>query len=721
MDSGSEGTPKVPAAIERFLKQLVVTMKAVVLYPPASSIPQENAAACVTLLSKALRDVPEVRFAVNKTGLGYEGIIVFEGQPAFDSFAQEMYNRGLAEVRFHSGVSPSDVLGFLGTLALPPADLAAAGGFESRLWESGVDAITVKEASARIVDAATMTGGEPGEPGEPWPPAPSRIDEILAAAMGGRPRDQRLIVRVISDAEAVNAYFVQTLTGRGEDPARMLAELKITELARMAAHAEQSMRPKLFRALADAVGMLDPELRKMVLMEKMLPEARSDDAMASVVRQMDIGEVCKLLVQGMTDDAASVEGLARAIRNLALISLADRDQVIDAAGAAMRESGLGESVIGAVFEEVSPTVLRVRDRAEAAVDDQPVEQVLRLVDLAPGEITHRFDDDPDFLALQDEARLGINDGDVVGALVTLVAVDPNGVNFASMMSLLEDNLELTIERGDYDVAADVAQSLAIVIDDPDLAPERKERISAALGKLTGKAEIAAVTRALRMYRPGSGEYEACRRLIATLGSGAVDPLLEVLADEPDMTARKGLVDLLSGMASDYIDNLAVRVSDPRWYFVRNVVAILGSTKKSAALPALGRTLRHPDARVRRETIRAVSGIQDRLATEMLVGALDDGDAQNVQLAARYLGAAGVGAAVPALEMVARGEGRGNRDVGPRTEAIESLGRLGSAASLPLLESIAGKRALIGRATARELRSAAEDAIARIRGSRGGAR
>ena len=99
-----------------------------------------------------------------------------------------------------------------------------------------------------------------------------------------------------------------------------------------------------------------------------------------------------------------------------------------------------------------------------------------------------------------------------------------------------------------------------------------------------------------------------------------------------------------------------------------------------------------------------------LALEMLVAALSDDDAHNVQLAARYLGARGMRNAASALEAVANGEGRGNRENGPRVEAIEALGRMGAVESLPTLQAIARRRSLIGAARAKELRTAAESAI-----------
>jgi HEAT repeat protein len=229
-----------------------------------------------------------------------------------------------------------------------------------------------------------------------------------------------------------------------------------------------------------------------------------------------------------------------------------------------------------------------------------------------------------------------------------------------------------------------------------------------------------IAEAQRLYPPGSAEHNSALRLIKMLGPLAIKPLLERLADEPDMTSRKALVDSITGIAESFVGELGENVADPRWYFVRNVVNILASTKSPQALPYLERTLRHPDSRVRRETIRGLSQLNERRASEMLVHCLYDEDAQNVQLAARYIGQRGIPGAIPTLEQVARGEGRGNRETGPRSEAIEALGRLGATETLPTLRSLAGRRALLGGAKSRELRSAAMAAIARI-DANGGAR
>jgi HEAT repeat protein len=343
------------------------------------------------------------------------------------------------------------------------------------------------------------------------------------------------------------------------------------------------------------------------------------------------------------------------------------------------------------------------------------------MDFAPGVSTPpSAADDPGLPALQEEARRGVTDGDVIMSMVTLVGLDARVTQFASTMSVLEDSLDMIIERGELDIAADIAEALRAGAANPEVSQEQRRRLERAIGRFSKPSDIRAIVHALKVYAQNSPENRSARRLISIMGSLAIEPLLEQLADEEDMSARKMLIDLLGEMAPAYILEMGAHVTDPRWYVVRNVVAILGTTRSPAVLPFIERTIRHADARVRREAIRALSAIPDRLAFEMLIVPLSDEDAQNVQLAARYIGVSGQTAAIPTLEQVARGDGRGSRETGPRVEAIEALGKLRAESSLHVLGAIAGKRSLLRGNKNRELKLAAESAIARIASGEGGA-
>jgi hypothetical protein len=717
MPVGDEAAARVPALVERFVRQLNVAFKAIKLYPPSGAIPQEAAATALESLHAVLELEPVVQFAVSKDALFYGEAPVLPDNPAFVSFARDFYNRQVAEVRFHAGLYADEVLRFLVVLGEAPEDIATAGGFEALLWERGVSGVSVTEVSTRIVEVAGVgSATEVADPGvgdvtdgEPWPPRLARIDEIVEGAYSGRPRDQRLLVRVVREPGVVAEYLRESRSGRGEVPEEIDLAGRIAALAHSAQFELPEDQDAIFRALSDAVMALDPDQRATVLSGKLIEEVRHDDSVAAVVRQLGLEELFNALLREVEETEDARVGLTRAVRNLALINMASREDLVEATRVAMIGRGFSPAFTESVTRGVSPSQLTVKERSTRDTD-RPIKTILRLIDLAPGGKDSPSPYDEGVQMLRDEASRGMSDVDVLAALVTLATLEGRSEKFSSVMSLVEDNLGLLIAQGAFESAADAAEALTRAEQVASLDTEQLKRLGAAVRVMASPSSLRSITSSLRLYRHDSPEYLACRRLLATLGEYSLTPLLEVLADEPDMAARKGMVDLISAMAVNYVAELGERLSDDRWYFVRNVVSILGSTRDPAVLMHLRRTLRHHDERVRRETIRALAAIKDRVAEEMLVAALSDDDAQNVGLAARYLGIVQSMRAVPRLEEVARGIGRSGRDNGPRIEAIEALGRIGAPSSEEVLTMISRKRRLLGGARTRELRTAADSAL-----------
>lgn len=704
--------PTAPAVIERFVKQLVVSAKAVMLYPPSSNIPLQTAESAVAALALALRERSEVRLSVTRDGVQFEGAPVFATTAAYQAFANDLYLRRLCDVRFHAGTSARDVVAFLSALRLTPEELAETGGFEGRLWQQGVSTITVTETQVAVIAAGDVEG-----PAEEL--SREAVDELVSAAYSGARSEQLTLIKLAGDSSAIARYLMQTYaSASGFANVKLMAE-RLSEIAEVVAEAAEDQRERAMSSLADAFGHFDPEVRRRLLVDELLPEARTNEAIAEVVQRIGVDNLCGMLVDQMDESRVSQEGIGRALRTLALLSRSDREAIARSAAAAMQKEGVSASFAEAVIESVAPHHLRVSDGASARDASNPAAQIVRLIGLAPQ--SHRTrEGEAEFAELAEEARRGITDGDVIEALVTLVGLDPRDAQFAGVMSLIEDSLDVLIERGEIDVAADVADILKQAAEDERFSEGQRQRLVRAVALFTKPSDIRMLAEAMRLYDRDTAEYQAARHLLDGLGSLAIEPLLEELAREPDMAARKSLVELLSEIAPNHIEELGSRTVDPRWYVVRNIISILGTTHAAASLPYIERALHHSEARVRREAIRALSSVPDTKAHMLLVAALSDDNAQNVQLAARYLGIAGIEAAIPSLEAVARGEGRGNRDSGPRVEAIEALGRMGARSSLPSLEAIAGRRSLVSGARAKELRAAAHAAIDRIREGAGGA-
>lgn len=711
MSFQDKGLPRAPQDVEQFVKQLNITYKAVRLYPVTSAIPRQGAGEAVSVLKGYLERNPVMLLQVTKEGLFHEGAQVFPASAAFVAFAREFYARNLAEVRFHAGVTDGDIAQFLQLLDIPPHDILQQGGFEAALWESGVSNISVAETTTRIVETTDEIADERPEvvEGESWPPTRGRLDELIDSAASGHARDQRVLVRALRDPMIVADYLTEALTPQGSVSEEVDLASRIGALARCMQFELPEERAALIRSVADAVLSLEDGARTKLLRSRLLEDARRDDSVADVVREMGLDAVLESILDGMEETPEVLAGLMRAIRNLAIINVAaSKDALFDAAGEKMQLAGASQGFITSVLEGAAPHKLTVQERTRSD-GAQPVDSILRLIDMTPDGAGHFAYDDA-IAPLRAEAARGTTDGDVVAALVTIATIERRPEAFASVMSLLENSISLLIDQHEFEVAADAAEALIAALESGDLEGAQQTRVRQIVESLTAPLTLKKVTAALRLYRHDSLEHASCRRLLSVLGESTIDSLLEVLADEPDMAARKAVVDLVSSMAARYVPQLGARVSDRRWYFVRNVVAILSATRSKDVLPYLQRTLRHADARVRRETIRGLASIHDSLSDALLVSALSDDDAPNVQLAARYLGSLNCAGAAAALEEVARGAGKGNRENGPRIEAIEALGTIGAPSSIAALRELARRRGILGGRD-RDVRTAAEAALA----------
>ena len=341
--------------------------------------------------------------------------------------------------------------------------------------------------------------------------------------------------------------------------------------------------------------------------------------------------------------------------------------------------------------------------------DQTAEAIRRSVDvIPPGRAAGSAE--PALAAVRAEARELIGGHDITAALVTLAVLARDTDAFEDVVGRMEAGFGSLVESGALVVAAACAEELTRAA--ATAAPDERERLYDALGELLSPPAITALVDAMRALGPADPRLAASRRLLALGAAVSLDTLLDLLAAEESALVRRSLVDVVSSVAADHVAAVGRRVTDPRWYVVRNAVAILGGAKSAATIPFLDRTLRHADARVRRESIRALAGVRDERVEQLLLGALADPDAGNVQLALRSLGRIGSGESVARLAEIARGEGEGevSRLTAVREDAVGALEAIGSPGALEALEALARSRR--GRAGA-EIAGRAAAALDRL--------
>lgn len=261
-----------------------------------------------------------------------------------------------------------------------------------------------------------------------------------------------------------------------------------------------------------------------------------------------------------------------------------------------------------------------------------------------------------------------------------------------LVERMRQTAQWTAGRGRLDEV--VALVLRLRADAEELArtaPARRAHVMLALARLGTPAVVEELVARLGRARTEEERAEVQATLLH-LGAESVTPLVRALAEAQDRSARRAYRDALVALERVGIPMLADMVGDERWFVVRNMVGILGEIRSAESLEHFARTVQHPDARVRRETVQALTKLGGEEAVPLLVRALGDADPGIRGAAALGLGLCRVAAAVPPLLMRLGQE----TDAEAETEIVRALGRLGDPRALAPLAERAGAGGWLSR-------------------------
>jgi HEAT repeat protein len=181
------------------------------------------------------------------------------------------------------------------------------------------------------------------------------------------------------------------------------------------------------------------------------------------------------------------------------------------------------------------------------------------------------------------------------------------------------------------------------------------------------------------------DLEEVRQLVRQLGAGMARGLLVALGEEEDRSRRRLLFDLLSSMPDEVAGEARRLLADGRWFVVRNMIALLRAAGDREAVTDLRACLRHADARVRLEALRALTELDRELPRDLLDALLDDPDPKVAALAVQASGRLGGAAAVERLLEVVTPLDPLGRHRELRVRSLLALGAIGDPAVLPRIK------------------------------------
>lgn len=707
------------AYLENLVKHFCTTIKLLKLYPVNNPIPGQALDRLFSLLEDYLDKEGELRIDILKDGVLIGSKPISEGNETIASFAADLYNRNLSSVTFFIGLTKTEVANFLMVTGLDADVIKSQGGLDTLLWEKEVSNISVEEMVRKIIDV----GGEgktilPSAEGVAESAADiERIKRSLETASPTRQTEWKVLTRMISQPQEVTRYIAglnQTRPAKGSE-ADLIEKIdqlnwSLEKLGNVINQEEPSVQPALYRNIVEAVLSLDEKTRLKLLGEKILPKALRDPLAINLISQLSPDELATNIGQIISKDSSKTEEIADILKNINL-SGQTRNEVLELLSKELGESG--QAFARLVTAKTEP--IKVETQPETIEETKP-----KRFDKHVSEFT---DDIVSFSPEEFEAitqtGLAISEHSAamttVNTLLDLLAQEERLVQFSQIIALLEDISASLLDHHEFSLAVRVVKTLKEqVAIKSDYTPKYRERLDNSMKDLGSPQNIKKLVHALHDFKKESEEVKNIHSYLTLLDRKVViASLLEILSTEKEMSRRKLVSSIITAIGRYDISVLGRKISDPRWFFVRNIVEILGLIGNEEAIPYLDVTLKHTDRRVRKETIGSLGLIGGQKSLELLLSSLEDKDTSIRQMAAKWIGSTRNPQAIAPLSRIVQKRDLLNRNYVLKKYAIESLGLIGSNEALPVLNKVISKKPLFNKAKYQEIRESAIEALRQI--------
>jgi hypothetical protein len=579
----------------------------------------------------------------------------------YRDFARVLYERGIGALVLHRGLTIEELRSFIAILGEKREDIYAAGGIE-RVWEeSGISSIEIRairyDLFTATEEARVARGEAKAAPLGLWERfARGLIRGQLAAGLDEEWLDPELL------AEALNQQF-----GAG-DNAEGGPDFDLgIPLGDLPWGAETHQAELAYRKLAAFVGKLSPGLRRQFLDSTFdIKKIRNEAQAQGLIRHLPADVVIAVL-EDINLHQVSVPPFVLGM--LQQMSEHGSCEPVDASELADQE-----------LREKMRTIFK-----EHAMEDFiPASYQNKLHRLMSADQIPRLglEGVRDLMDGFEGASLESKTSDIL--LLLLSSADSSGEGYAALAQNLSDICNFFLQTGNY------AQLLKILrqISCDSIPAETRLTLQEDFVR---RAFLDEVLDGLNIW--GKGKFEEIGELIWEVGAPFIEALLDRLADTESMSLRRFIMDRLMEFGPVAGPAIIERLTDPRWYFLRNLIAVIRQLELGSAVERLRPLARHQDPRVSLEALRALLQFRDPEAEAQLLRDLD-GPGREVQLAAaRLAGKSGSAVLLGKLHALLSAPGLSGRECELKGAVVQALGEIGASGSLPVFQAVLASRSL----------------------------
>ncbi len=621
-----------------------------------------------------------VQIGVTRDGLLLGDEFVEKGNVVCRSIAAAFFERGAGALLARQEPRPEELQALLRLMNLKRDEILAAGGFE-KIWEAfGITFLEVRGVrydrfSGTEEAIITADRQDPGtaDAESLWA---RFVRLMMQGEVGLSSADAGGDVRPEVLAATLNTRFSQLMgTGSGQSSSavrksfdvmrEMLAGTADAEyLSDLPAIPASSPAPAQQAELHAFIRALDPNLRRHILDGFCETGIDAGDA-ASEKLFRALGPALLQETYATAEEYSAAPPLLQGILRKLLPHMTypyktatPRDEIRDKVRTLLQEH-----------------------RQEAYIPD---EYLLGLEDLLAENPLPQIEKNglQEVLSSVEPAAVGIRSSEII---MQLVLTDPDGENTGELIGNLADMCGYFLQMGDYGQVLKLLRQAA----DSRLAPNLRMALRDAFSRPEFLDEILS---GLIVW--GKPKYEQVTQLIRIIGRPFIDPLLDRLAVEENMSLRRYIIDRVLAFGDAARPALVARLADQRWYVLRNIIIMLRTLAPGQEAERLRPLLKNANQKVRHEVVISLLLAGDPIAQRQLLRDLESGSRETQLAAINLVGrASSLEIARKLAELLSTG-GYLAEEYVFKAACVKALAEIGRVESLPELAKVLGARSLL---------------------------
>jgi hypothetical protein len=279
-------------------------------------------------------------------------------------------------------------------------------------------------------------------------------------------------------------------------------------------------------------------------------------------------------------------------------------------------------------------------------------------------------------------------------IMQLVVTDPDGIKSKDLIQNLADMCCYFLQLGDYGQVLKLLWQAA----DSRLSPE----IRIALRDILSQREfLDEILSGLTIW--GKSKYDQVTQLIRVIGRPFIDPLLDRLAVEDNMSMRRFLMDRVVAFGEAARPALVARLTDERWYVLRNIITMLRTLAPGQEVAHLRPLLNNANMKVRNEVVKSLLLAGDPVVRRQLLRDMDSNDRETQLSAINLVAGAGSVEIVRKLASKFSIGGYSTLEYEIKLACVKALAEIGNPLALPELVKVLKAFSLFANKTLNRLK------------------